>query len=57
MPRVEVLTEVRGRTPKILLSEHVPAEMLADEHYADQLVERLGWALVDAQHAEKAIRA
>ena len=56
MPRVEVLTEVPGRNPEILLSEHVPAGMLADEHYADQLVERLGWALVDAQHAERALR-
>ena len=57
MPRVEVLAEVRGRNPETLLSEHVPAEMLADEHHADKLVERLGWALVDAQRAEQAIRA
>jgi hypothetical protein len=25
-----------------VLSEHVPAELLADERFADQLVERLG---------------
>jgi hypothetical protein len=37
--------------------EHVPAEMFANEHYADQLVERMGWALVDAEHQEQAIRA
>jgi hypothetical protein len=57
MPRVEVLTEVLGRDPETLLSEHVPAEMLADEHYADQLVERMGWALVDAERHELAIHA
>jgi hypothetical protein len=56
MPRIEVLTEVRGRDAKPVLSEHVPAELLADEHFADQLVERLGWALADAEHEERAIR-
>jgi hypothetical protein len=57
MPRVEVLTEVPGRDPETLLSEHVPAEMVTDEHYADQLVERMGWALVDAERHERAIHA
>jgi hypothetical protein len=57
MPRVEVLTEVSGRDPKALLTEHVPSEMLADKYYADQLVERLGWALVEAERQERAIRA
>jgi hypothetical protein len=56
MPRIEVLTEVRGRDAKPVLSEHVPAELLADEHFADQLVERLGWALADAEHEERASR-
>jgi hypothetical protein len=56
VPRIEVLTEVRGRDAKPVLSEHVPAELLADEHFADQLIERLGWALADAEHEEQAIR-
>jgi hypothetical protein len=56
MPRVEVLTEVPGHDPETLLTEHVPSEMLADEHYADQLVERMGWALVDAEQQEQAIQ-
>ena len=33
----------------------MPSEMLSDEHYADQLVERMGWALVDAEQLEQAI--
>jgi hypothetical protein len=53
MPRVEVLTEVPGRDHEVMLTEHVPSEMIANEHYADQLVERLGWALVDAEQHEK----
>lgn len=59
MPRVQVLTEVQGRAQEVMLTEHVPSEMFADEHYADQLVERMGWALIDAEHheQEQAIRA
>lgn len=55
MPRVQVLTEIPGRNPETLLTEHVPSEMLSDEHYADQLVERMGWALVDAEQLEQTI--
>ena len=57
MPRVEVLSEVQGRDHEVMLTEHVPSEMFADEHYADQLVERMGWALVDAENQEQEIRA
>ena len=57
MPRVQVLTEAHGRAQKVMLTEHVPSEMFANEHYADQLVERMGWALVDAEEQEQAIRA
>jgi hypothetical protein len=53
MPRVQVLIEVQGRAQEVMLTEHVPSEMFADEHYADQLVERMGWALVDAEHREQ----
>ena len=42
---------------EVMLSGHVPAEMFANEHYADQLVERMGWVLVDAEYQEQAIRA
>lgn len=56
MARVEVLTEVSGRDPETLLTEHVPSELLANEHYADQLVERMGWALVDAEQRERVTR-
>jgi hypothetical protein len=57
MPRVEVITEAPGRNPETLLTEHVPSEMLANENYADQLVERMGRALVDAEQQEQAIKA
>jgi hypothetical protein len=54
MPRVQVLTEAQEGTHEVMLTEHVPAEMLANEHYADQLVERMGWALIDAEEREQA---
>ena len=56
MPVVQVLTEMQGRAHAVMLSEHVPSEMFANEHYADQLVERMGWALVDAENEERATR-
>jgi len=56
MPRVQVLTEAPGRAHQVMLTEHVPSEMFANEHYADQLLERMGWALVDAEQQEQAIR-
>ena len=56
MPRVEVLTELSGHDPETLLTERVPSEMLGDEHYAAQLVERLSWAIADAEDREQAIK-
>jgi hypothetical protein len=53
MPRIQVLSEVAGRDAEVMLSEHVPAEMVTDDHYARQLVERMGWALVDAEDHER----
>jgi hypothetical protein len=53
MPRVQVLTDIPGRNPETLLTERLPSEMLSNAHYADQLVERMGWALVDAEEIEQ----
>jgi hypothetical protein len=49
MPRVQLLNAVTTRDPEAVLTDHVPSEMLANEHDADQLVDRIGWALVDAE--------
>jgi hypothetical protein len=57
MPRVQVLCEVPGCADAVMLTEHVPSKVFANEHYADQLLERMGWALVDAEKQEQAIRA
>jgi hypothetical protein len=57
MPRVEVLSEVWGRDPEAVLTEHVPSEMLANEHSADRLVERTGRAFADTERQPQAIHA
>ncbi|MGZ4270323.1 MAG: hypothetical protein ACXVFN_15800 [Solirubrobacteraceae bacterium] len=52
MPRIQVLADVAGRDAEVMLTEHVDADMLIDDYYAGQLVQRMGWALVDAESHE-----
>jgi hypothetical protein len=57
MPRVEGLADVTRCDPEVVLIERLPSEIPADEHNADQLVERTGWALKDGEQQEQAIPA
>ncbi len=53
MPRIIVTTEECQRPDAaVLLDERVCAEHLSDGHSAAQLLERLGWAVNDAETAE-----
>jgi hypothetical protein len=56
MVRIIVTTE-RGDPflldDPVLLNEHVGSEHLSDGHSAAQLVERLRWAVTDAEDAER----
>ena len=40
------------RDAPVLLRERVTESNLASEHYTAQLMERIGWAVVDASEAE-----
>jgi hypothetical protein len=42
------------QTP-VLLDEHVDSIHLCDDHAAKQLIERLAWAVTDAEDAERAL--
>jgi hypothetical protein len=60
MARIIVMTEpserpdpVLGEIP-VLLDERVDAVHLSTEHAALQLIERITWAVIDAEHAERA---
>jgi hypothetical protein len=53
MPRMLVTTESPDRSrSQVLLDERVAASDLASAHFASQLVERIGWALADAESVE-----
>jgi hypothetical protein len=56
MPRVEVLSEIPGREDEVILVEQAPSKKLVSEHHAEELVARMGWALVDAEQREQARR-
>jgi hypothetical protein len=44
-PELRFHLKLQGRDHEVMLSEHVPAEMFANEPYADQLWPRLRWRL------------
>jgi hypothetical protein len=61
MPRIIVTTDTsdpRGRvhpdTTPVLLDERVDSVHLCDDHAAEQLIERLAWAVTDAEDLQRA---
>jgi hypothetical protein len=56
MPRIIVTTDPLDATPgesaSVLLDEHVHSVHLSTNHAASQLVQRLAWAVSDAESAE-----
>jgi hypothetical protein len=56
MPRIIVTTapvSAPVTDAPVLLDEHVHSVHLSDDHAAAQLVERLAWAITDAEDAEQ----
>jgi len=58
MPRIIVTTEPTGESSErsVLLDERVATADLASGHFAAQLIERIGWALLDADGHEPPVR-
>jgi len=53
MPRVIVTTNLPpSGDPHVLLDEHISTVHLSSDHAAGQLIERLSWAIRDAERAE-----
>jgi len=53
MPRVIVTTNLPpAGEPDVLLDEHISTVHLSSDHAAGQLIERLTWAIRDAERAE-----
>ena len=58
MARIIVTTEHAERDgAPVLLDERVCSDHLSDDHSAAQLVERLCWAIDDAERSERAERS
>jgi len=56
MARIIVTTDAGRRIDApVLLDERVCPEHLSDDHAAAQLIERLGWAVTDADDAERTL--
>ena len=55
MPRVIVITEDRkpGVEESVLLDEQVQSIHLDTDHSAGQFIQRLGWAISDAEDVER----
>jgi hypothetical protein len=54
---VMVSHQPAGEQQSIVWSERVAAEFLDSPHYGSQLLERMRWALEDAENAERERRA
>ncbi|MEA2141004.1 MAG: hypothetical protein QOC91_1103 [Solirubrobacteraceae bacterium] len=55
MPRIIVTTDPTDRRdePPVLLDERVDSLHLCDDHAAEQLIERLAWAVSDAEDTQR----
>jgi hypothetical protein len=52
MPQILVLTDSPQRSSEVVYRERVPSSSLTSDHYAGQLLERVGWAVKDADDIE-----
>jgi hypothetical protein len=53
MARIIVTTDpTTDRAAPVLLDEHVYSMHLDNEHNSAQLIERIGWAISDAEHTQ-----
>ncbi len=56
MARIIVTTDQSEQTnAPVLLDERVCSDHLSDDHSASQLMERLGWAVTDAEDTERGL--
>jgi hypothetical protein len=53
MPRIRITTDpARARDVAVVLDERIAASDLDSDHFAHALIQRIGWALSDADQAE-----
>jgi hypothetical protein len=52
MPRIRITTERTGTAGVAVLDERIATSDLTSDHFAAALIERIGWAVADADDAE-----
>ena len=60
MARIIVIADPPRRAEidaRVLMDEEVKPDHLADEHTSHQIIERVAWAVLDAQEAPRVDRA
>ncbi|HTX32774.1 MAG TPA: hypothetical protein VMD09_15430 [Solirubrobacteraceae bacterium] len=58
MPRIRVTTELKpAREVVILLDERICVSDLGSDHFRGHLMERIGWAVADADDTERRSRS
>lgn len=53
MPQIIVVTEPRDADGTVVYRERVSLSDLESDHFSGQLVERVGWAMQDADELER----
>lgn len=52
MPQILVVADTPQDTPSVVYRERISTTDLESDHFSGQLVERVGWAVVDADQLE-----
>jgi hypothetical protein len=52
MPQILVVADTPQDTPNVVYRERISTTDLESDHFSGQLVERVGWAVVDADQLE-----
>jgi hypothetical protein len=52
MPQILVVTDSSEHSGEVVYRERIARSNLESEHFADQLMERVGWAVGDADEME-----
>jgi hypothetical protein len=54
MPRILVITDPIEKPERgVMLDEQIATSDITSDHFAHQLIERIGWALADAESSEQ----
>lgn len=54
MPRIRITTEARRPSEAaVLLDERICVSDLTSDHFTSRLLERIGWAVADADDSER----